>query len=142
RDDRCVYLHHRDALAVEFDDPVQAGRVELEPPADVVICAAAASQREAVRRDRAQEYPAQPEPGVGVDDLARPIEACLRSRHQRADPIGAEPLLHLPDAGDCLLPAVAAGTTPVAVVQVLRTVKRGRDVDLFLSAEAEDLLIE
>ena len=69
-------------------------------------------------------------------------QARLGGGHQRADAIGAEPLLHPPDALHCLLPAVLAGAAAVAVVQVLGAVKRGGDVDLFLGAEVEDLLIQ
>jgi hypothetical protein len=77
-----------------------------------------------------------------VDDLGRPASARLRGGHQRASPVLAEPLLHSPDARHRLLPAIAAGAAAVSVVQILRAVKRRRDVDLFFGAEAEDFLVK
>ena len=58
------------------------------------------------------------------------------------DPVGAERGANPRDPLDGPLPAVVAGPRAIAVVKIRRAVQRGREVDIVVAAEIEDLVAE
>ena len=79
---------------------------------------------------------------VLVDDLLHAPEARGSRRHQRADEVWTEAPPHPADPLDRQRVAVFAANRPMMVVEVFRTVERGRETDLVAFAEREHLIVE